>query len=71
MTAPIIILEESKLIWRYEEVARFRSLHEQYDHKPVMERIKLIASDMRESADDVLLLFIDQAQKGKIGNATN
>lgn len=66
MTAPIIILEESKLIWRYEEVARFRSLHERYDHKPVMERIKLIASDMRESADDVLLLFIDQAQKGKI-----
>ncbi|WP_373738681.1 hypothetical protein [Jeotgalibaca porci] len=64
--ANVIILENAKWIWKQKEVELFRSLYDRYSHVEVYERIGYIAKDMEQKPDDVLLLYIDQAQKGKL-----
>lgn len=71
MAVPHVILLESKFIWQQEEVETFRALHDRYNHEPINKCIALIAEEMQADPDDILLLFIDQAQKGKIGDGTN
>ena len=57
---PVLILENAKWIWSEEEIKIFRDLWEWSND------VKKIAKVMKEDPDDIALLVIDQAQKGKI-----
>lgn len=60
MAVPHLILTEAKFIWTQHEVEKFRALWE------VGLSIYEIAEQMNEDPDDIALLVIDQAKKGKI-----
>lgn len=55
-----LILEDARFIWSINELERFRILWEQ------KEGIEEIAKQLNETPDNIVLLIIDQAQKGKI-----
>lgn len=57
---PIVILEDAKLIWRESEVNTFIHLWE--EGSTLLE----ISKKMKEHPDNIALLIMDQAQKGKI-----
>ncbi|WP_277630373.1 hypothetical protein [Atopococcus tabaci] len=57
---PTLILENAKWIWQREEIEQFRQLWADGWN------VKQIAALMKENPDDVALLVMDQAQKGKI-----
>lgn len=63
MAVPHLILTEAKFIWTQREVEKFRALWE------VGLSIYEIAEQMNEDPDDIALLVIDQAKKGKIRHA--
>ena len=67
MAVPHVILtdEKFKFVWKHEEVELFRSLWES-DYS-----IYKIAERMSEDPDNIALLAMDQAQKGKIGDGAN
>lgn len=66
MAVPHVILtdEKFKFFWKHEEVELFRALWES-DYS-----IYEIAERMNEDPDNIALLAMDQAQKGKINNGT-
>lgn len=65
MAVPHVILLDSKFVWQQREIEQFRELWEQ------KLSIYQIAERMKEDSDNIALLAMDQAQKGKIGDGAN
>lgn len=65
MAVPHVILLDSKFVWQQREIEQFRELWEQ------KLSIYQIAERMKEDPDNIALLAMDQAQKGKIGDGAN
>ncbi|UJF15086.1 hypothetical protein LZ578_08750 [Jeotgalibaca sp. MA1X17-3] len=55
-----LILEDARFLWSINELENFRTLWEQ--GKSISE----ISKRLHETPDNITLLIIDQAQKGKI-----
>ena len=65
MAVPHVILLDSKFVWQQREIEQFRELWEQ------KLSIYQIVERMKEDPDNIALLAMDQAQKGKIGDGAN